>query len=102
MWSSAPAETLAPLLDWSHEIGAMVEAGVSAAIALIAGVATMATRLHGRITALDNRVDRVELRIVENYVTKADFATTLAELKSHMVRIEGKLDTFIAAYPKDR
>ena len=80
----------------------MVEAGVSAAIALIAGVATMATRLHSRITMLDNRVDKIELRMVENYVTKADFATTLAELKSHMVRIEGKLDTFIAGYPKDR
>ena len=80
----------------------MVEAGVSAAIALIAGVAAMATRLHSRITMLDNRVDKVELRMVENYVTKTDFATTLAELKSHMVRIEGKLDTFIASYPKDR
>lgn len=95
-------QTLGFLLEWGHKTGAMVEAGVSAAIALIAGVATMATRLHSRITMLDNRVDKVELRIVENYVTKADFATTLAELKSHMVRIEGKLDTFIASYPKDR
>jgi len=80
----------------------MIEAAVSAGIALLAGTAALTNRLHTRISQLDNRVDKVELRMVEHYVSKTDFAATLAELKGHMVRIENKLDTFIAAYPKER
>jgi|DEB0MinimDraft_10_1074344.scaffolds.fasta_scaffold66394_2 hypothetical protein len=79
----------------------MIEAGVSASIALLAAIAAVTNRVHARISSLDNRVDRVELRMAENYVSKAEFHGTLGDLKNHMIRIEQKLDTFIAAYPKD-
>ena len=82
----------------------MVEAAVTAALAAIAGVATLTNRLHTRITSLrdqqraeisdlERRVDGVELRIAEKYVTKAD----LADLKEYMIRIEDKLNQLILA-----
>ena len=82
----------------------MVEAAVTAALAAIAGVATLTNRLHTRITSLrdqhraeisdlERRVDGVELRIAEKYVTKAD----LADLKEYMIRIEDKINQLILA-----
>ena len=80
----------------------MVEAAVTAVLAAIAGAATNTNKLHTRITALrdqqraeisdlERRVDGVELRIAEKYVTKAD----LADLKEYMIRIENKLNQLI-------
>ena len=80
----------------------MVEAAVTAVLAAIAGAATITNKLHTRITALrdqqraeisdlERRVDGVELRIAEKYVTKAD----LADLKEYMIRIENKLNQLI-------
>lgn len=77
----------------------MIEAIVTASLAGIAGVATLTNRLHTRINHLhdrladmDRRVDGVELRIAEKYVTKADLAAILRSMEEHMIRIENKLD----------
>ena len=77
----------------------MLEAAVAAAVASIAGVAALTNRLHTRINHvhehirdMDRRVDGIELRIAEKYVSKADLAAILKSMEDHMIRIEQKLD----------
>ena len=72
----------------------MIEAIVTASVAAIAGVAKITNRLqarinhvHDRIELIDRRIDGVELRIAEKYVTKADLAAILRSMEEHMVRI---------------
>ena len=70
----------------------MLEAGVALAIATITGVAALTNRLHTRMSELDNRLDRAELRVAEQYVSKADLNEMLERFERHMIRIENKLD----------
>jgi len=85
----------------------MVEAGVSALIAMAAGAAALTNRLHGRvntvhdrISKLDNRIDKLEIGIAQNYVQRSELKESLKSFEDYMIRIEGKLDAFIANYPK--
>ena len=78
----------------------MIEAGVSAGIALVAAMAAITNRLHGRINELDKRVDGVELSIAQNYVSRTEHFQAMERIEEHMVRIEQKLDVFIQNYPK--
>lgn len=78
----------------------MIEAGVSAGIALVAAMAAITNRLHGRISELDKRVDGVELLIAKNYVSRSEHFQAMERIEEHMVRIEQKLDVFIQNYPK--
>ena len=78
----------------------MIEAGISVAIALVAGTAALTNRLHTRIHELDGRIDKLELNVATTYVTKDDYESNMDKLEAHMVRIEGKLDTFIQQYPR--
>lgn len=80
----------------------MVEAGVSAVIALVAAAAAITTRVHNRVSTLDSRVDRIELNIAQTYVNKDDFLESTRRLEGHMVRMEDKLDALIRDYPKRR
>ena len=50
----------------------MLEAGVALAIATVTGVAAITTRLHARMSELDKDLDRAELRVAEQYVSKTD------------------------------
>ena len=77
----------------------MIEAAVTAGVARLAGMAALTNRLHGRISSLDNRVDRVELYVAQNYVTKEDYFKQMQKLEDHMIRIENKLDQFIQRLP---
>lgn len=70
----------------------MVEVGVPIAIAALTGLAAVTTRLHGRIHAIDRRVDNVELRVAERYVSKTELNDMLGRVEAHMIRIEEKLD----------
>ena len=80
----------------------MSEALVSIAVAVVAGGAALNNRLHNRInsvheriTALDRRLDGVELNVASDYVKKAELAELLARMEDHMVRIENKLDQIV-------
>jgi bacterioferritin (cytochrome b1) len=80
----------------------MLEATVSAIVALGAGGAAITNRLHGRINGvhnrineLDKRIDGIELRVAQEYVSKADLAEILRKMESHMIRIENKLDQIV-------
>tara|TARA_X000001388_G_scaffold75336_1_gene69905 strand:- start:1232 stop:1465 length:234 start_codon:yes stop_codon:yes gene_type:complete len=71
----------------------MVEAFIPVGVAAATGFGVLMSRLQSRIHELDRRVDGVELRIAEQYLTKAEFSSVLERVESHMVRIENKLDT---------
>lgn len=73
----------------------MLNAVVTATIALLSGLGVITSRLHSRITELDQRIDQVELRVATNYVQKADLNEIVERVEAHMVRIENKLDRII-------
>ena len=70
----------------------MIEFGLPIVIAAVTGLSAITTRLHNRIHELDRRVDGVELRMAEKYLSKEEFASALERVEQHMVRIENKLD----------
>ena len=64
----------------------MIEAGISVAIALVAGTAALTNRLHTRIHELDGRIDKLELNVATTYVTKDDYESNMDKLEAHMRR----------------
>ena len=74
----------------------MVEFGLPGLIlAAVTGLSAVTTRLNNRIHELDRRLDGVELRVAENYLSKAEFSSALERVESHMIRIENKLDNLV-------
>ena len=73
----------------------MVEALIPVAIAAATGFSVLIRGLHTRVHELDQRLDNTELRIAENYLSKAEFSSALESVEAHMVRIENKLDKII-------
>ena len=73
----------------------MIEAGVSAVIAIVAAGATLTTRVHNRINEMDKRLDTFELRVATSYVPKQDFETAVQKMEDHMIRIETKIDQIV-------
>ena len=73
----------------------MIEAGVSAVIAIVAAGAALTNRVHNRINDMDKRLDTFELRVATSYVPKQDFETAVQKIEDHMVRIETKLDQML-------
>ena len=61
----------------------MPEYVIGAIVTIIIGAAG---NLYGRMGRLDHRIDQLEVKIAENYVTKAD-----------LLRFEDKLDSVIMA-----
>jgi hypothetical protein len=73
----------------------MIEAAVSAAIAAVTAMVALNTRLNNKIVEVDSRIDKVELRVAENYVQKQELSTALQKMEDHMIRIENKLDQIV-------
>ncbi len=73
----------------------MVEAGVSALVAMVTGGFVLTNRIYGRILELDKRIDKIELRIAQAYVSKEDLAVMVDRMEGHMERIENKLDALV-------
>ena len=70
----------------------MLEAGVALAIAAVTGMAALTSKMHNRIHELDQRVDGVELRVAEKYVSKDEMETMIDRVEGHLIRLENKLD----------
>ena len=70
----------------------MLEALVTAGIAALTGMSVLTSRLHNRIHELDRRIDKVELRVAADYVTKAELSTIMERMEAHLIRIEEKMD----------
>ena len=66
----------------------MLEIVVPIALAAVTGLAAVTNRLHNRIHELDKRVDEVELRVAEKYVSKADLDGMIDRVESHLIRLE--------------
>jgi uncharacterized coiled-coil protein SlyX len=73
----------------------MIEAAVPLLVAAATGISVLFTRLHSRVSALDNRIDKFELRVASDYVSKADLNEIVDRVEGHMIRIENKLDKII-------
>ena len=71
----------------------MLEAALTAGIAVATGVGVLSTQIHRRITHLDHRLDGVELKIAEKYVTRNELSETFKRFEDHLIRIENKMDT---------
>ncbi len=80
----------------------MLEATIAVSIAVLTGMASLTQRLHNRINDLDKRVDGVELRVAQQYVTKEDLGVIISRMEGHMSRIEDKLDTIVLNLATDR
>jgi len=77
----------------------MTEALITSVVAVVTAGATLNNRLHNRInsvheriSALDRRLDGIELTVATDYVRKAELSELLSRMEDHMVRIENKLD----------
>ena len=55
-------------------------------------MSVLTQRLHGRINELDKRIDKVELRVSSDYVTKVELSAIMERMESHLIRIEEKMD----------
>ena len=69
-----------------------MEAAVTILIAALSGLGVLHGRLSTRIHELDRRIDSVEVKVAEDYVSKEDLSGMLDRVEGHMVRIENKLD----------
>ena len=74
----------------------MIESAIPAVIAIVTGGGFLFQRVHNRIQQLDRRIDQVELRVVESYVSKGDFNTMVTKMEAHLIRIEEKMDALVA------
>jgi len=79
----------------------MTEQIIPAVVAIITGSGFLFNRVHHRINDLDKRIDKIELRIAESYVSKGEFVRGLESMEMHMLRIEDKLDKLVEknSYP---
>ena len=73
----------------------MVEAWVTAAVAIIGGGYGIVQALHRRVTNVDTRLDRIELSLARDYVPRSEFVISQTKLEEHMIRIEEKLDRML-------
>lgn len=69
-----------------------MEAVVTFVIAALSGLGVLHGRLNSRLHELDRRVDGIEVKVAEKYVTKVDMSAMLDRVEDHMIRIENKLD----------
>lgn len=73
----------------------MVEQIVPITIAIVTGTGVLFNRVYSKLNDVDRRIDAVELRVAESYVSKTDFNNALVKMEGHMVRIEEKLDKLV-------
>ena len=73
----------------------MLEATVAAGIAVLGGGYSIIQALHRRVTTVDTRLDRIELGLARDYVTRQEFYKEHGKLEEHMIRIEEKLDRML-------
>jgi hypothetical protein len=73
----------------------MIESVVPVVIALVTGTAVLFNRVNHRITLLDNKVDKLELKVVETYTPKQEFTAAMLRMEDHLIRIEDKMDQLV-------
>lgn len=74
----------------------MPEYIVAAGISVMLGFFGVAFR---KIDATDARMDRLELKVAENYVTKEEFREQFKQLFTTLARLEDKIDAHVSEEP---
>ena len=69
----------------------MIEPFVPVFIAVGTGFAVLTSRIYSKISYLDRRVDGVELRIVQDFVSKTELQIAMDRMEGHLIRMEDKL-----------
>ena len=73
----------------------MIEPFVPVFIAVGTGFAVLTSRIYNKISYLDRRVDGIELRIVQDFVSKNELQAAMDRMESHLIRMEDKLDAIV-------
>ena len=73
----------------------MAEQVVPIIIAVVTGTGVLFNRANHRITLLDNKLDKLELKIVESYTPKQEFTAAMLRMEDHLIRIEDKMDQLV-------
>ena len=73
----------------------MLEAIVTGSIAIVSGVGAYSFRTHSRLSALDQRIDDLNLILAKDYLSKKDFSEVVNRLELSTARIEQKIDSLI-------
>ena len=73
----------------------MIETLLPAVIAIVTGTAVLFNKVNHRVTILDNRIDKFELKVVENYTSKQEFTSAMLRMEDHLIRIEDKMDQLV-------
>ena len=74
----------------------MIETAIPIVIAIVTGTGVLFNKINTRVTVLDNRVDKLELKLVESYTSKQEFTQAMIRMGDHLIRIEDKMDQLIA------
>ena len=70
----------------------MIEPVVPLVVAAATGFAVLTRWIYSRSEHLDNKWDGIELRVVQEYVSKGDFNSALNRMEAHLVRMEDKIE----------
>ena len=73
----------------------MIESLIPAVVAIVTGTAVLFNKVNHRVTVLDQKVDKLELKLAESFTTKADFANAMERMEQHLIRIEDKMDKLV-------
>jgi len=73
----------------------MIEAFIPAIIAIVTGTAVLFNKVNHRVTLLDTKVDKLELKVVETYTPKQEFTAAMLRMEDHLIRIEDKMDQLV-------
>ena len=73
----------------------MIEPFVPVFIAVGTGFAVLTSRIYSKISYLDRRVDGIELRIVQDFVSKNELQIAMDRMEGHLIRMEDKLDAIV-------
>ena len=73
----------------------MIEAFIPGIIAIVTGTAVLFNKVNHRVTLLDSKVDKLELKVVETYTPKQEFTAAMMRMEDHLIRIEDKMDQLV-------
>jgi len=73
----------------------MIEALIPGIIAIVTGTAVLFNKVNHRVTLLDTKIDKLELKIVESYTPKQEFTAAMLRMEDHLIRIEDKMDQLV-------
>jgi hypothetical protein len=70
----------------------MLEAIVPVTIAALSGLGVMFSRTSTRLHEHDKRMDGIELKVAERYITRSEVTESMKRFEEHFIRIEHKID----------